>query len=459
MPVRSPRWSLSLLLLLPLAAGATEPVHAPAERELDLTVYRPGIALVRDRRMVELEAGTTRLVWSGVADTLQWDSVHLGGEAPELQTYRRTGERLTLQRLAERYVGREVAFTAADGNEGGSGEIVSADPLLIRTDDGVRPLVPERLVFPEGVPDDLMSSPGLALDIAVERRWRQPLRLDYLAEGLAWSLDYVGTLSADGSRMDLEARASIANETGMNVRDARVELIAGEPAIPRGDSEKGAELMQARSTSDGGAAPEAAGDYYRLALPRPVSLDAGERTTVAVFDRRSIPVERTYVLRSDTRNRGRAGATTGWRRVPLTTMLAWTVGDRPQPAGTLRVYEPRAGDGDVRLVGGDRLGDGATGESAEAMLGRPFDVVAERRRTEVERGSDERVETVTREIRIRNAGEREASIRIEESIPGDWEILEASDEWERASAELAVWRFELDADGERLLRYRVQIRR
>ncbi len=252
MSVRSLRWSLPLLLL-PLAAGAAEPVHAPAERELDLTVYRPGVALVRDRRMVDLEAGTTRVVWPNVADTLQWDSVHFGGAAPELRAYRRTGERLTLQGLIDRHVGGEVRFTAADGDDGGSGEIVAADPLLVRTDAGVRPLAPERLVFPGGVPDDLLNAPGLALDIAADRRWREPLRLDYLAEGLAWSLDYVGTLSADGSRLRLEARASIANESGMEVRDAEVELIAGEPAIPRGDAAKGAELMQARSMSEAAA--------------------------------------------------------------------------------------------------------------------------------------------------------------------------------------------------------------
>ncbi len=458
MPVRSLRWSLPLLLL-PLAAGAVEPVHAPSERELDLTVYRPGVALVRDRRVVDLEAGTTRLVWPNVADTLQWDSVHLGGEAPELRAYRRTGERLTLQGLVEHYAGREVRFTAADEDDGGSGEIVSADPLLVRTDAGVRPLAPERLVFPEGVPDELMRPPGVALDIAADRRWRQPLRLDYLAEGLAWSLDYVGTLSADDSRLRLEARASIANESGMDVRNARVELIAGEPAIPRGDAANGAELMQARSMSDGAASPEAAGNFYRLALPRPVTLEAGERTSVAVFDRRSIPVERRYVLRSDAGIPGTAGSATGWRAVPLSTMLAWTVGDRPQPAGTLRVYEPRPGDGGVRLMGGARLGDRAAGESVEVALGRPFDIVAERRRTAVQRGPDERTETVTREIRIRNAGEGKASIRIEESIPGDWEMLEASEEWDRASADLAVWRFELAGGGERLLRYRVRIRR
>jgi hypothetical protein len=221
-------------MLLSLGAAAAEPVEAPAGGELDLTVYRQGVALVSDRRMVDLETGPSRLVWPNVADTLQWDSVHLGAAAPELRAYRRSGEDLTLQRLIEHHVGREVEFTAADGDDGGSAELVSADPLLVRTDAGVRPLAPERLVFPDGLPDGLAGSAGLALDLVAERRGRQSVRLEYLAEGLAWSLDYVGTLSDDGSRLRLEARASIGNETGMRVRDARVELIAGDPAIPGG---------------------------------------------------------------------------------------------------------------------------------------------------------------------------------------------------------------------------------
>ena len=129
--IRSLCWSLPLILL-PLAAGSAEPTQAPAERELDLTIYRPGVALVRDRRMVDLESGPSRLVWPNVADTLQWDSVYLGDTAPELRAYRPSGENLTLQRLVEHHVGREVGFTAADGDDGGSGEIVSADPLLVR---------------------------------------------------------------------------------------------------------------------------------------------------------------------------------------------------------------------------------------------------------------------------------------------------------------------------------------
>ncbi|MDZ7787981.1 MAG: DUF4139 domain-containing protein [Halofilum sp. (in: g-proteobacteria)] len=448
------------LVLLSFVAGAAEPVQAPTERELDLTVYRPGVALVRDRRVVDLDAGESRVLWPDVADTLQWDSVHLGGGAPELRAYRRSGEPLTLQRLVEHHVGRDVGYTAADGDPGGSGEIVSADPLLVRTDAGVRSLSPQRLVFPEGVPDGLAGPTGVVLDLQADGPARQPISLNYLAEGLAWSLDYVGTLSADGSRLRLAARATIANGTGMDIHDARVELIAGEPAIPGSDAGDRPEMMQARSMSSADMAePEAAGEYYRLALPRPVTLAADERTTVAAFERDSIPVERHHVLRSEARIARGQGAGTGWHRVPLTTELAWTVGDQPLPAGTLRVYEPRPKDGDVRLIGGTRLGDRAAGEQVRAALGRPFDIVAERRRTDVQRGSDERTETVTHEIRVRNAGEDRASIRIEESIPGDWEMLEASDEWERAAADLAVWRFELAADSERLLRYRVRIRR
>jgi hypothetical protein len=429
------------------------------ERDIDLTVYRPGVALVRDRRMVDLDAGASRVLWPDVADTLQWDSVHLGGGTPELRAYRRSGEGLTLQWLVEHHVGSDVGYIAADGDPRGSGQIVSAEPLLVRTEAGVRSLSPQRLVFPEGVPDGLAGPSGLVLDLRADSPSRETIHLNYLANGLAWSLDYVGTLSADGSRLRLAARATIANETGMDVNDARVELIAGEPAIPRSDTGDQPELMQARSMSSAdGAEPEAAGDYYRLDLPRPVTLAAGERATVAAFERHSISVERHYVLRSQAWIARGQDATTGWRPVPLTTELAWTVDDQPLPAGTLRVYESRP-DGGARLVGGTRLGDRAAGEQVRAALGRPFNIVAERRRTDVQRGSDERTETVTREIRVRNAGADRASIRIEESIPGDWEMLEASDDWERAAADLAVWRFELAADSERLLRYRVRIRR
>jgi hypothetical protein len=60
--------------LAPAFARAAEVTAPPAERGLDVSLYRSGVALVRDRRSIALEAGRQRLRWPGIADAIRPDT-------------------------------------------------------------------------------------------------------------------------------------------------------------------------------------------------------------------------------------------------------------------------------------------------------------------------------------------------------------------------------------------------
>lgn len=88
--------------------------------------------------------------------------------------------------------------------------------------------------------------------------------------------------------------------------------------------------------------------------------------------------------------------------------------------------------------------------------GRPFDITARRRQTDFER-LEPRVHAVAHTIEIRNGSSSAANLRIEESMAGQWRITQANHSWERASAQLAVWRLTLASGETRTLRYRARI--
>jgi hypothetical protein len=430
----------------------------PAERGLDVSLYRSGVALVRDRRSIALEAGRQRLRWPGIADAIRPDTVGLAGAQTTLMGYRRAHRRLTLPALLSAHIGREVRVASAGGAVF-AGELVSADPVLVATEAGLRSAAPRDVVFPDGLGPGFGVARALALDVAAQQGRHQALTLHYLTGGLEWSLDYVGVLSADGERLSLAARASITNTSGLDLHGAEVELIAGSPRLPgaRKQPREAQMQVQADRASDT-AQPEKAGLYYRLALPEPLRLATGEQATRALFQRSAIPVERVHVLRQQARAyKGRGAA--GWQRVPLITRLQWTVGQGPQPAGSIRVYEPRAQADGRRLVGGADMPDRPEGTQARIAVGRPFDITARRRRTAYQRHDNGEIETVTHEIQLRNAAKHPAAVRVEETIRGDWKMLESSHDWQRGASNLAVWAVEVPAEGERTLRYKARIRR
>ena len=459
--IAMPRGAAAAVLLAlaalpgPRDVGAAERLTAPEQRELDLSVYRAGVAIVRDRRRLELEPGRLQIEWPGVAEALQLGTVRLDAADLDLEGYRRADRPLTLERLLRDHLGRRVQVRR-DAGEPYEGRLVSAEPLLVETRAGLRSAEAADVIFPRG---PQAGPPSLRLDAAAGAGGRRPVTLAYLTEGLRWSLDYVGTLSADGARLDLAARAHVSNGSGLDLRDARVELVAGAPRIPdEGQGQPAAEAVT-MSRSAEPAAPEPAGPYYRLLLPQSLSLADGEDATISVFRRDAIPIDRVHVLRSGPRPLPGAGtrAAPGWDRVPLTTILSWPV-NAAQPAGTVRVYRPREDGNGLRLLGGARLGDRAAGERARIEVGRPFDVTAERRRTEWRRLDERRVEAAW-QVRLRNAGSRSANVRVEEAIAGDWEMQRSSHDWVRAASNLAVWNIEVPPGGEVTLDYRVRMQR
>ena len=90
-------------------------------------------------------------------------------------------------------------------------------------------------------------------------------------------------------------------------------------------------------------------------------------------------------------------------------------------------------------------------------LGRAFDVTVKRTQTDFS-AIAKRVTESTHRLEFVNGGAVAAVVRVEETIPGDWRILEQSDNYVREGAD-AVWRVTVPAKGAAALTYRVRVER
>ena len=193
------------------------------------------------------------------------------------------------------------------------------------------------------MPPNLRARPTLVLDIEGGTPGTAELELAYLTGGLGWKADYVASLNADETAIDLDGLITLTNTSGTGYRNALLQLVAGQvnqvrPII----------LEQLREADLAAAAPqmkvqqEAAFEYHLYTLERPATIAENQTKQVALMSATSIPVGKEYRF-------VRAVNEQDWQfaepqRVNATVRLSFEntaaahLG-QPMPGGVVRVYK------------------------------------------------------------------------------------------------------------------------
>lgn len=440
--------------------GGDESVSARAEdaSALILTLYQSGVAQIAERREFGMQRGRVLLDWHDVPAEMQPQTLQVTGEGEvDVHEVRLRDRVLSRDTLLEASVGQDVRLVRGDG-ESRRGRLltVAGGTPVVELDDGIELIDdgnPWRIAL-DALPPGLAGAPVLQLDLSSDMPGRQWLDLGYLAEGLAWRLDYVLTIAPEADTMELHAWATLRNDTDVDFRDADVRLVAGasDAQQPRLET-----LATRTSGDDIGDQGEAVADQQRFRLERPVTLAAGDRRQLRFLQADGIPVEREYRVGSQVG----LGSQSRTQRRPVAIQMAFdndeSVLGRPLPAGAVRIYQDDA-DGHAVYTGEERLGATPVGERAELRPGNAFDLTAERRQTDYRRLDDNTEEQAWR-VTLRNAGDSERTVTVEESLPGEWTMLDESAGHSRPDAGRARWEVDVPAEGEAVLEYRVEIRR
>ncbi len=453
---------------LPGAVPAAElqRIGADSRRDLVVTVYNQDLALISERREVDLAPGRNRLALDGVSDQLQPETVLLGGPGFELLSQSYSTDLVTPQRLLEAAVGKTVELVRIDPASGKElrveAELLSvAQGPVLRVGDRIETAPPGRIVFRE-MPEGLFRRPTLLFELDSADGGATGLDLRYLTGGLSWRADYVARLNESGDRLRLAGLVTLTNGTDLAFEGAVLRLVAGEvsragPGVPR--PEAMVMDMAVRSAAAPRQMPEAraAADRYLYELPRPIDLGRNETRQVPLLEADEVTVTQSYRfpdLVSAQPSNGEIGPIHAELLLTLENEAAQGLG-RPLPAGAVRVYQPIAGGGEI-FAGADEIGHAAEGESLELRLGRAFDVTARARHTGFERLSDRSFESA-QEIVVENAKGRPVTVEIAGSFPNGWRIVEESVPHVREGGNRVAWTLEVPAGGSATLRYRVRV--
>ena len=457
---------LAMLLLATVAVGtalAADPVASePDQRQsLELTVYNQDLALVRELRRVEVPEGNFELEFRGVPSQIRPASLLVeaaGGTGLVVLEQNYEFDLMSREKILEKYVGRELSWIQEDG-ERVSGRLLgmAAGPVF-EVDGEVVFEVPGRIALPQ-LPENLRARPTLVWRAETERSGRADLDVNYLTGGLSWQADYVLQLAPDNRQADLQGWVTVENRSGTGFAQATLQLVAGEinqvrPGRPQ--PEIAALAMEAKGRGPQ-VQEETLYDYHLYTVPWATDLPDNSNKQVSLLDAPGIAVQRHYTVRGGAQYF--RGATSEarqdvWVRYTFENREAGGLG-MPLPAGTVRVYG-QSEAGKRQLLGEDRIDHTPRDEELDLTVGKAFDLVAERVRTDYSRVSD-RVHRTAWEITLRNHKDEDVTVEVLEQVGGDWEIIRSSLPHEKLSAGEIRFEVPVPADGETVLSYVVQV--
>ena len=469
------------LLVVTLAVG---PAQAQEQRstladqqEVAVTIYNDNLALVKDVRKVPLKAGASALAFRDVsarmrAETALMRSLSSPG-ALRVQEQNFDFDLLTPQKMLEKYVGKQVKVVRTHPTTGAetveTATVLSANNgVVLQIGQRIETGVPGRLVF-DDVPPNLRDRPTLVMNLQNTGPAQQDVELSYLTGGLSWKADYVVELNAAEDALDVSGWVTLTNTSGATYRNARLQLVAGDvnqvapEMATRGRPQLMAATAMAKAESD--VVEESLFEYHLYTLERPTTIAENQTKQVALLSAAGVPARRELVLQgADYYYQGLSGDLGTKLKVGAFLEFDNKEASRlgvPLPKGVARVYK-KDKSGNAQFIGEDRLDHTAKNEKVRLKLGNAFDVSADKKQTDFKRLSNTSkfgfVAESAYEIVLRNAKKEPVTVTVQEPIPGDWQMLAASQPHTKVSANMAVWKVTVPAEGKTVLTYRTLVR-
>lgn len=469
------------LLVVTLSAG---PAQAQEQRstladqqEVAVTIYNDNLALVKDVRKVPLKAGASALAFRDVsarmrAETALMRSLSSPG-ALRVQEQNFDFDLLTPQKMLEKYVGKQVKVVRTHPTTGAetveTATVLSANNgVVLQIGQRIETGVPGRLVF-DDVPPNLRDRPTLVMNLQNTGPAQQDVELSYLTGGLSWKADYVVELNAAEDALDVSGWVTLTNTSGATYRNARLQLVAGDvnqvapEMATRGRPQLMAATAMAKAESD--VVEESLFEYHLYTLERPTTIAENQTKQVALLSAAGVPARRELVLQgADYYYQGLSGDLGTKLKVAAFLEFDNKEASRlgvPLPKGVARVYK-KDKSGNAQFIGEDRLDHTAKNEKVRLKLGNAFDVSADKKQTDFKRLSNTSkfgfVAESAYEIVLRNAKKEPVTVTVQEPIPGDWQMLAASQPHTKVSANMAVWKVTVPAEGKTVLTYRTLVR-
>jgi len=435
-------------------AGSIEAGSIEAGKDLELTIYEQGIALVKEMREINLENGVNQVKYTNIASGIDPGSVII--EDPEnnetvLLEQNYEYDLLDSSSLLEKYLGREVNVTDRNG-ETYAGILLSHTGSNVVLETEAKKVV----VLEDFSKFELADSSGLSIKPALIWKIYSPvsgtrkLMISYLTGGISWKATYVLMSNAENTEADLRGWVNIDNRAGMTFENAVLKLVSGQinrvsQPVPLHTEEK---AVAGEAVSQTPFSEETLFEYHLYTLENPATLKNNQAKKISLMSADSVPIKKKLIYDRSLNEKVLAYLT-------LKNSKESGLG-MPLPAGVIRVYSADSSGG-LQFLGEDRIKHTPEAGELRVAVGSAFDLTAKRNETNYQHISDN-VERVTYQIELNNSKTEAQEVTVVEHLFGQWEILESSDSYEKIDASTIEFRVMMPAKGTKLVSYTVERR-
>ncbi len=463
---------IALALAATAAAWAQTPTSATTladQKDVAVTAYNNGLALVRDTRVVKLPPGESQLQFEDVAQQIRPETVGLksasapGSVAILEQNYEY--DLISPSKLMEKYVGKKVKlqnFSTEINSETVEAELLSMNEgPVYKVGNEIFIGHPGNVVLPE-IPENLIAKPSLIWTLN-NTAGDQTLEVTYLTNGVSWSADYVITLAKEETSLGVAGWVTMNNQSGATFTNAQMKLVAGQVNVAPQEQPRLGKMMRGVQAMPAVAPPmpqeEAFAEYHLYTMPRRTTIKQNQSKQLALLNGEGVKCGKKYEYRGQEYFYSQQVPPTGEEHVGV--FLEFRNEEKnslgmPLPAGVMRVYQEDS-ERMLQFAGEDRIKHTPKDENVKLRLGEAFDVIGERVQKDYKIISSNVHESAF-EITLRNHKETVIVVDVVEPLPGDWRILEESHDFVKKDAHTAVFSVPVPKDGEVKVTYRVQAR-
>ncbi|AKB29630.1 hypothetical protein MSSIT_2911 [Methanosarcina siciliae T4/M] len=433
-----------------LTAGA-----AVTDAATEVTVYNDNLALVKERRSLNLKTGVNSVEYTDVAALIDPTSVMFEdtknkNTAVLEQNYEY--DLVSSYKLLDKFLGKEITATEKEG-ETYTGTLLSHDGgVVLQLSDGNVVSLSEvsKFEFPDSA--GLLTKPTLVWQVYSPVAGSRDVLTSYLTSGMNWNADYIVKTNADDTKADIQGWVSIDNGAGTTYENARLKLVAGEvhrTAVSKTSYDYAVdEAVPMSSDGGGGFVEETLFEYHLYTLERPATLKNNQVKQISLLSADSVPVEKELIF--DVSKSENVQAV-----LNLENSKEKGLG-MPLPAGVMRVYKSDS-DGQLQFLGEDSIDHTPKDEDVKVVVGNSFDVTATRTQTDYDKVSND-VRRQSYEIELKNHKSEAQTVRIVEHFYGDWEIITSSDSSEKTDAYTVEWEVTVPSDGSKKITFTVEYR-
>ncbi|MBI2161255.1 MAG: DUF4139 domain-containing protein [Candidatus Rokubacteria bacterium] len=436
------------------------------QKDVMVTIYNGNLGLVKDVRDARFPAGVTEIQFMDVAAQIDPTTVHLKSltDPAGLKILEQNYEYdlLTSQKLMEKYVGKKVRLYQGDGTFHDA-TLLSTNGPIFEINGQIHMGHYGRLVLPS-LPENLVAQPTLVWLLRNQAARPQRVEASYLTGGITWKADYVMVINAADTLSDLTGWVTIDNKSGATYRNAALKLVAGDVNRAQ-DPRRNARAMEIAAKSGMADASrefksEGFFEYHLYTLDGRTTVKDNQTKQLSLMAASEVPVVKHLIYwGAQDYYRNAYGMPISNQKVGVYLEVKNSKENRlgiPLPKGKIRVYKADR-SGSQQFIGEDWIDHTPKDERVKIKMGDAFDVVGSRLQKDWRKIASNLYE-VEWEISLRNHKKEDQTVTVYEPVPGDWQVLTSTHQFEKVEAHTLRYRIPVPKEGAAKLTYRVRIR-